>query len=104
MRRRCARFSSSETGILGADPELRILDPAALACQAMMRPPWPYPISFGFFSSGESTRVMGPKGAAFLPVFSVYYYGLFARSASASFSLFLGSKVAFECFCWDCKK
>ena len=65
MRLRCARFSSSETGILGADPELRILDPAAFACQAMMRPPWPYPISFGFFSSGESTRVMGPKGAAF---------------------------------------
>lgn len=60
-----ARFSPSETGILGADPELRILDPAAFACQAMMRPPWPYPISFGFFSSGESTRVMGPKGAAF---------------------------------------
>jgi hypothetical protein len=46
---------------LGADQELRILDPAAFACQAMMRPPWPYPISFGFFSSG----VMGPKGAAF---------------------------------------
>ena len=65
MRLRCARFSSSETGILGADPELCILDPAAFACQAMMRPPWPYPISFGFFSSGESTRVMGPKGAAF---------------------------------------
>jgi hypothetical protein len=98
MRLRRARFGAAEIGILGgrgADPELRVLDPAALARRAMLRQPWPYPISSGFFSSGESTTgVMGPdKGSSsFLPVFGIYCNGLFARSASASFSLFWGSK------------
>jgi hypothetical protein len=110
MRLRRERFGAAEIGILGgrgADPELRVLDPAALARRAMLRQPWPYPISSGFFSSGESTTgVMGPdKGSSsFLPVFGIYCNGLFARSASASFSLFWGSKGVYDRFCWDCKK
>jgi hypothetical protein len=96
MRLRRARFGAAEIGILGgrgADPELRVLDPAALARRAMMRQPWPYPISSGFFSSGESTTgVMGPdKGSSsFLPVFGIYCKRIVRQQCFCFFFAFLG--------------
>jgi hypothetical protein len=60
-----ARSGRSEVGyFFFREAELRV-HPAGFVRAAMVRPPWPYPISFGFFSSGESTRAMGPEAAAF---------------------------------------
>ncbi|KAJ1291781.1 hypothetical protein BS78_02G342800 [Paspalum vaginatum] len=103
-----ARASLSRSGIgsFGAGPELRVLDPARFrlglrngaAAMALSDFFWV------LFRRRESTRAMGPKGAAF-SVFSIYCNGLFPCSASASFSTFhYSNKVAFECFSWDCKK
>jgi len=83
-----ARSSRWEIEFFFFGAELRVFNPDVFvrdSKSAMVRSPWPYPISFGFFSSGESTRAMGPKAAAF---FSLQHL--------------LQWIVPLQCFCFFC--